>query len=507
MKTEIFINQGTHESRIAIVEDDRLAEIWVERPENERLVGDIYKGTVTAVLPSLQAAFVDIGLERTAFLQVRDMIEAESAEASDHGARNGRRPKSLPAIQNLIKKGDEVLVQIAKEPISTKGARVTTELTLAGRFMVLIPGRNWVRVSRKVSQIQERRRLRELLSGICPSGYSVIVRTEGKGKSEKEFKRDLKKQIKTYERLIKRSKRLPAPALVHKEMGMTSSVIRDLFTERIDRLVVDSKELYNEIQEYLHWVSPQLRSRVELYRDKRPIFDAFNVEKSLEKVNDRDVWMKRGGSLVIDHAEAGTFIDVNSARSTGTKDQEESNLNTNIEAAIEVARQVRLRDIGGIIVIDFIDMQDERNQRKVIEKLIEEVKKDRAKISVSPQISEFGLGEMTRQRVRPNLLHTHSEICPTCQGLGRVMGPDTTVTKIERWLRRSYAANGDRRYILHVHEDVAEYFDQDRSHRLKAIRKATKARLMIEVDSSLTTQDYRFISSKRNLDVTKEFKV
>jgi ribonuclease G len=507
MKTEIFINQGIHESRIAIVEDDRLAEIWVERPENERLVGDIYKGTVTAVLPSLQAAFVDIGLERTAFLQVRDMIEAENAESSERSSRNGRRPRSLPVIQDLIKKGEEVLVQIAKEPISTKGARVTTELTLAGRFMVLMPGRSWVRVSRKISQVQERRRLRELLLNVQPKGYSVIVRTEGKGKSEKEFKRDLKNQIKTYERLIKRSKRLPAPSLVHKEMGMTSSVIRDLFTERIDRLVVDSKDLYNEIQEYLHWVSPELRKRVELYRDKRPIFDAFNIEQGLEKVNERDVWMKRGGSLVIDHAEAGTFIDVNSARSTGTKDQEESNVNTNLEAAKEVARQVRLRDIGGIIVIDFIDMQDERSRRKVIDTLIEEVKMDRAKVSISPQISEFGLGEMTRQRVRPNLLHTHSEACPICKGLGRVMGPDTTVTKIERWLRRSYAANGDRRYILRVHEDVAEYINQNRGHRLKSIRKATKARLEIEVDSSLTTQDYRFISEKRNIDVTTEFKV
>jgi ribonuclease G len=508
MRTEIYINEGIHESRIAIVEDGTLAEIWVERPENERMVGDVYKGTVTAVLPSLQATFVDIGLERTAFLQVRDMVVAEGMESAEGGnSRNGRRPRNYPPIQDLLKKGEEVLVQIAKEPIGTKGARVTTQLSIPGRFVVLVPGGDWVGVSRKISSWSERRRLRELVNSLRPKNYSVIVRTEGRNKLEKEFKRDLRDLVKTHERLVRANKRQRAPALVHKELGMTSSVIRDLFTESVDRLVVDTKELYKEIVSYLRTVSPELRSRVEYYRDQRPIFDAFQIEEALEKANNRIVWLHKGGSLVVDHPEAGTFIDVNSSRSVGSRDQEESNLNTNLEAAQEIARLLRLRDIGGIIVIDFIDMNEEKSRRRVIEQLIEEVKKDRAKISVSPQISEFGLAEMTRQRVRPNLLHTHSEPCPTCQGMGRVMGPDTTVTKIERWLQRSHAASGERRYVLRVHPDVAMYMSEDREARLKSIRKATKARLQLELDSTLSPEDYRFFSEKRNLDVTAEFKV
>ena len=507
MRTEIFINEGIHESRIAIMEDGELAEIWIERPENMRMVGDIFKGTVTAVLPSLQAAFVDIGLERTAFLQVRDMT-VDSLESEEGGnSRNGRRPRNYPPIQDLVKKGEELLVQITKEPIGSKGARVTTQLSMPGRFVVLVPGGDWVGVSRKINSWSERRRLRDLVHSIRPERYSVIVRTEGRNKEEKEFRRDLRQLVKAHDRLVKANTRLRPPALVHKELGMTSSVIRDLFTENVDRVVVDSKELFKEIVSYVRTVSPELRKRIEYHRDRRPIFDAFSIEEALEKANNRVVWLRKGGSLVIDHPEAGTFIDVNSARSVGSKGQEESNLNTNLEAAREVARLIRLRDIGGIIVIDFIDMNEEKNRRLVIEKLIEEAKKDRAKISISPQISEFGLVEMTRQRVRPNLLHTHTEPCPTCQGMGRVMGPDTTVTKIERWLQRSHAANGERRYVLRVHPNVASYMLEDRESRLKSIRKATKARLQIEIDSALSPEDYRFFSERRNLDVTAEFKI
>ncbi len=507
MRTEIFINQGIHESRIAILEDGRLAEIWVERPEAERTVGDIYKGTVTAVLPGLQAAFVEIGHERTAFLQVRDMVEADKFEGE--GSRNGRRSRhrSYPNIQNLIKKGEKVLVQITKEPIGTKGARVTTQLSLPGRFMVLIPGGNRVGVSRKISNWNERKRLRDLVSKIKPDDYSVIVRTEGRNQSDREFKRDMKQLVKNYARLLKTSKKVTAPSLVHEEMGMTSSVIRDLFTDNVDRLVVDNKELFKEITTYLRQVSPELRQRVEYYRERRPIFDAFNVEEEIEKAANRTVWMRRGGALVIDYAEAGTFIDVNSARYVGSDDQEENNLNTNIEAAREISRQLKLRDVGGIIVIDFIDMNEERNRKKVVERLVEEFKKDRAKVSICSHVSEFGLVEMTRQRVRPNLLHTHSEPCTLCNGTGRILGPDTTLTRIERWLQRSYAATREKRYVLKVHPDVAAYILENREERLKSLRKATKARLQVETDTTLGPQDYRFFSNKRSLDVTAEFRV
>ena len=510
MRTEIFINEGIHESRIAIMENGSLAEIWVERPESERMVGDVYKGQVTAVLPGLQAAFVEIGHDRTTFLQVRDMIEAEVGEMEVSGRARGGRPSNSsrhPPIQKLIRKGEKVLVQITKEPIGTKGARVSTQLSLAGRFLVLVPGGDWVRVSRKISNHHERRYLRELVNRIRAEGHAVIVRTEARGKSEKDFRHDLKHLVRTHERIVKVAKKADAPALLHKELGMTSSVIRDLFNDNIDRVVVDKKDLYHEIVAYLRKVSPKLRKRVQYYRERRPVFDAFGIEAELEKANGRIVWMRKGGSLVFDHAEAGTFIDVNSARYVGSDNQEATNLNINLEAAREIARQIRLRDIGGIIVVDFIDMNEEKNRRRVVDFLTEEAKKDRAKISISPQISDFGLVEMTRQRVRPNLLHTHSEPCPTCQGTGRVTGPDTTVTEIERWLQRSHAISRERRFVLWVHQDVANYLLENREGRLKSIRKATKTRLEIEVDSRLSPQDYRFFSSKRKQDVTAEFRV
>ena len=509
MQTEILINDGSRESRIAIVEDNRVAEVWVERPEKERMVGDIYKGRVTAVLPGLQAAFVEIAQERTAFLQARDMAVADNKEMENGGGARGRRPRNAPAppIQKLVRKGDELLVQIAKEPIGTKGARVTTQLSIAGRFLVLVPGGNWAGVSRKIASYTERRRLRELANNMRPKDYSVIVRTEGQGKSEKEFRRDLKSLVKIHERIKKLNKKTEAPALLHKELGMTSSIIRDLFTDSVNRMVVDNKELYREIIAYLRTVSPDLRKRVEYYRDRKPIFDAFGIEETLEKLNGRNVSMRKGGGLVIDHAEAGTFVDVNSARYVGSDDQETNNLNTNLEAVRELASQLRLRDIGGIIVVDFIDMNNEKNRRKVIDEMISEAKKDRARVSISSQISEFGLVEMTRQRVRPNLLHTHSEPCPTCQGTGRITGPDTTVTKIERWLRRSYAATKERRFVLRVNPDVANYMLENREVRLKSIRKATRARLQVERDATLSAEDYRFFSTKRKLDVTAEFQV
>ena len=341
MRTDIYINAASNESRIAIVEDGRLAELWVERPENQRMVGDIYKGTVTAVLPGLQAAFVDIGQERTAFLQARDMMDPGAEEDGEEGSRGRRRFQSQPPIQKLIKKGDEAIVQISKEPISTKGARITTQLSLPGRFVVLVPGGSWVGVSRKISSWNERRRLREVVERIRPDGYSVIVRTESRDKKEKDLKRDLKQLVKNHQRLLKNGKKLSAPSLIHKEMGMTSSVIRDLFTDNVEQVVVDDEDLHEEILSYLRQVSPQLVKRIALHKERRPIFDAYKIEEEIEKLTHRTVWMRRGGALVIDFAEAGTFIDVNSARYVGSDDQEENNLNTNLEAASEVARQLR----------------------------------------------------------------------------------------------------------------------------------------------------------------------
>ena len=510
MKTEIIINVASHETRIALAEDKELVEILVERPENERMVGDIYKGVVSAVLPGMQAAFVDIGLEKSAFLHVSDMADSEEYadmfDGSNGEARAANFRRKFAPIQSILHKGEEILVQITKEPIGTKGPRITSEISLPGRFIVLVPNEELIGVSRKISNWGEKRRLRETVRGMKPDGHGIIVRTVGVDKGEKEFRSDIKTMLKVWNGIQKRAEATRAPALIHEEMGMTSGFVRDLFTDDVDRVVVDSRREYRRILKYLRAVSPHLRSRVELYRDKEPIFDAFKIEEEIEKAYNRKAWLKKGGFLIIDHTEALVTIDVNSGKFVGSTDQEDTVLKINMEAAREIARQLRLRDIGGIIVIDFIDMASYKNRRRVVEELQTALKRDRSKTSIS-QISEFGLVQMTRQRVRPSLLYTYSEPCPTCGGIGRVQGRDTTVTEIERWLKRSVVSLNERRFTLHVHPTVEEYLMENDRARLKLVQKATRTKIEVKKDLDLAIDSYRFFSAKRNKDLTDEFLV
>jgi len=512
VKTEIIINVASHESRIAILEDGKLVEILVERSENERMVGDVYKGTVSAVLPGMQASFVDIGTEKSAFLHVSDtagspgsMVEPDDELLDEVEHQTNSRGKPIIAIEELLRKGQHVVVQVKKEPIGTKGPRVTAVPSLAGRFMVLVPDGEKIGVSRKITNWPEKRRLREIASSLRPDGFGIIVRTEAQSKGDRELGRDLKQLMGTWRRIQKQSRRDDPPVLLHKEMGMTYSLIRDLFTDEVDRLVVDSKREYKQILAYLKGTSPHLRERVEHYSDKTPIFDGFRIEEEIEKCSERKVWFKGGGYLVLDHTEALVAIDVNSGRYVGRRNQEETVLKINLEAAREVARQIRLRDIGGIIVIDFIDMLYQQNRRKVEEEFRQAMRRDRSRPRIS-EISEFGLMEMTRQRVRPSLLFTFSEACPTCQGTGRVVSRETTLARIERWLKRSRAASTERRLTVRVSPPVGEYLLENRRERLKRVRRSTGVWLSAEVDPDLGVDAYRIYSRRRNVDITDEFR-
>ena len=513
MKTEIVINVAAHESRIAMLEDGKLMEILVERPENERMVGDIYKGKVTAVLPGMQAAFVDIGTEKSAFLHVSDMpgspgsmveLDEETLEEADNVRTNSRGHQIVP-IEELLKKGQEIIVQIKKEPIGTKGPRVTGVPSMPGRFLVLVPDGEKVGVSRKITDWGEKRRIKDLARQLKPDGFGLIARTEAEGKGDREFHRDLRSLLNNWQRIQKQAKKNPAPCLLHKEMGMTSSIIRDLFTEDVERLIVDSKSEYRKILAYLKGVSPHLRSRVECHRERVPVFDAFGIEAEIEKAQERKVWLKGGGYLVIDPTEALMAIDVNSGRYVGRDNQEETILKINMDAAKEVARQLRLRDIGGLIVIDFIDMGPIRNRKRVEEEFKQAIRRDRSRPRTS-EISEFGLMEMTRQRVRPSLLFTFSEACPTCNGTGRVVSPETTLARIERWLKRSRAASIERRLTARVSPKVGDYLLENGRQRLKGIRRSTRVWLNVVSDSQLGTDEYRILSRKRNTDITEEFR-
>ena len=512
MKTEIIINVASQESRIAILEEGRLAEILVERSESERILGDIHKGTVTAVLPGMQAAFVDIGLEKSAFLHVSDlpgspgsMVELDEETLEEIEYQTNRRGQPVFQIDEILKKGQSIVVQIKKEPISTKGARVTAVPSLAGRFMVLVPNGDKVGVSRKITNWGEKRRLKDLARNLKPSGFGVIVRTEAEGKGDREFRRDLKDLINTWKRIQRGGQKQQEDGLLHKEMAMTSSLIRDLFTDEVTRLVTASKQEYKKIISYLKGVSPHLRDKVEYHSDKTPKFDAFGLEHEIQQAAARQAWLRGAGYLVLDQTEALLAIDVNSGRYVGRDNQEETVLKINLEAAREVARQIRLRDMGGLIVIDFIDMMFPQNRRKVEEEFSQALRRDRSSPRTS-ESSEFGLMEMPRHRVRPSLLFTYSEQCSTCGGTGRILSKETTLSSIERWLKRSRAAAIERRLTVMVHPEMGAYLLENRKERLKSMRKSTRVWLNVETDDSLKPNTYRIFSRKRKQDITNEFK-
>ena len=506
---EIVVNVATGETRIAILEDHQLVEIMVERGEGRRIVGDIYKGVVGAVLPGMQAAFVDIGMEKSAFLHVSDMrdVTAEFADLSGDeslGVAEGRRMSSpnVP-IQDLLKKGQEVLAQVTKEPISTKGPRVTTQISLPGRFLVLVPFSGSVGVSRKIEKSPERDRLKEIAREIRPPWGGLIVRTAALGVSKRQIKRDLKFLVKMWKKTNSIAGSHRAPALIQSEMGLTAGLVRDVFTSDVDRLIVDSRRGYKEISGYLRNVAPELKGRVEYYRDSTPVFDAYDIEGDIEKGLRRKVYFKKGGHIVIDHAEALTAIDVNTGRYTGKKDQEETILNTNMGAAREVGRQLRLRDIGGIIVIDFIDMASEGNRQKVVQELKKMLARDRARSKIYP-ISELGLVQMTRQRVRPSLLHQYTDPCPQCEGTGKVLSMDSIMLFIERGMRRVASSTREKRFKLVVAPELAVYLVDEEGPRLRALEKDIRRSIEVTDERELSREEFRILSAKSGRELASE---
>ena len=421
MKREILINANPRETRVAIIEDDQLVELLVDRPEARRMVGDIYLGKVEAVLPGIQAAFVDIGTEKSAFLPASDLVfdedgdeddddeeEGGEAEEADTPAR-GRRAKA-PAIQDVLKRGQEILVQISKEPISTKGPRVTAQISMAGRFLVYMPFASRVGVSRKIGERAERQRLREQVQSVLPpDSGGVIVRTVGEDVTQETFSRELNTLITQWKRIKKKTHLLRSPALVHRETSLTRGIIRDLFSTKIEGLTVDSKQVYNEIVEYLKGIAPELVDRIKLHEEPVPLFDKAEIETEIRDLFKRRCDLPSGGYLIIEPTEALVSIDINSGRYTGKKDPEKTILKTNVEAAREVARQLRLRDVGGIIVCDFIDMESKQNRDRVLQELRTHLGRDRARTKAFA-VSDLGLIEMTRQRVRQSHLQSMTDV-------------------------------------------------------------------------------------------------
>jgi len=519
LKREILISATPQEAWVALMEDDRLVELMLDRPDQDRLVGDIYLGIVEAVLPGIQAAFVNIGTEKAGFLHVSDLVSDEDEEDEDDDddasspptprSGNGRRgrPRKFPPIQEQLSKGDRVLVQVTKEPIGTKGPRLTAQISLPGRFLVYMPFSRHVGVSRKIDQRDERARLRQLAREIRPADAGgLIIRTVGEELNREKFEGEFNRLHALWEKIQRRADSSKPPALVHGEAKLVSGVIRDLFSDKLDALIVDNSQVHGEIVQYVKSVDPDLMSRIRLYQDSTPLFDRYDIEEEIGEAFQRKVMLDSGGYIIVEPTEALVSIDVNTGRFTGKgrRDPEETILRTNVDAAREIARQLRLRDIGGIVVVDFIDMEVQENRDRVLQELRTHLGRDRARTRAFA-VSELGLIEMTRQRVRPSLFQTLTRVCEHCGGAGRVFTPPTVIRRVERSLKRAMATGKERSLLVRVHPEVALHVREEEPDFLRRLRDRLKIPLDLRDDPLLREDEFRLLSGPSETDVTEKY--
>jgi ribonuclease G len=503
VKREIVINASPLEVRVALLEDGVLSEFYLERHQRRGLVGNLYKGKVTRVLPGMQAAFVDIGLEKAGFLHASDFqtevgafgsvaevtgeedVETEPIETSDtseveaqdsggavedlqaqgasangrgrRGGGRGARNRSRLPIEQQLKRNQEIIVQIAKEPIGTKGARLTSFISLPGRHLVYTPTSNHIGISRRIESAEERGRLRAAVKELAPAQGGFIVRTACEGVNKREIQRDVSFLTKLWSSVVKLSETSPPAALLYSDLDVALRVVRDLFSSEIDRLWCDDPDTHARIVDFIQTYMPRLRSRVAMYDAPAPIFDHFQIESQIERALERKVWLKSGGYLVFDQAEALTAIDVNTGRFVGKRNQDETVLRTNLEAVEEVVKQLRLRNIGGIIIVDFIDMTREPDRKRVTEALAQSLRRDKARTSML-KISELGLVQMTRKRTRESLEELLTDQCPRCHGRRVVKSVPTLAAEVIRGIQRSALPRPrSDMLVVKVNPEIARY--------------------------------------------------
>ncbi len=489
MTSKMLVESDPHQTRIAVLEDDRAVEIFVERRRHRGLVGNVYKGRVTRVLPGMQAAFVDIGLGRDAFLYVSDVSDnlaaLEDMEPSEHSTDEMTQAEApQPSIDELLKPGQELMVQVLKDPLANKGARVSTQITLPGRYLVLLPTVRHFGVSRRIEDEAERLRLRAELEAMPPGFGGLIVRTAGEGRGREEFETDRAYLVKLWERLRQRAEKASAPTLLHQDLDLALRVVRDLFNATFSVLWVDGEETYERIVEFLDQVQPALVHKVRIFRQELSLFERFGLEAEIENALQSKVWLKSGGYLVINPTEALVAIDVNTGRFVGQHNLEDTVLRTNLEAVQEVVRQIRLRDLGGIIVLDLIDMVEKENRERVFAALEGELKKDRAKNKVL-NISDFGLVEITRKRSHANLERLLTQACPYCEGSGRIDSVTTVCLNLRREVLRRRGRPQSRELLLRVHPDVARALQGEERAILDELERALGTVVLLRSDAEL----------------------
>ncbi|HEV8343010.1 MAG TPA: Rne/Rng family ribonuclease [Candidatus Binatia bacterium] len=497
MKQDIIINATAHESRIAIMEDDSLAEFLIERGKERGIVGNIYKGKVSRVLPGMQAAFVDIGLDKAAFLHVSDFSSGPEdvsrllTESEEEIIFETPKPSfhRLP-IERQLSRGQDVLVQAAKDPLGMKGARLTSHISLPGRHVVFMPTTRHMGISRRIDDEKERKRLKEIAQSLMTDQGGFIMRTACEGRSKREIQRDLAFLTKLWRRIKGKSESAAAPALIHQDLDLIARTVRDFFTTETHQVFIDNAKEYRRMLDFVGQFMPRLKPKIKLYAQPEPIMNHFGVEQKIAKALEPKAWLPSGGYIIIGRTEALTAIDVNTGRFVGRRNQEDTILKTNLEAVQEIVSQLRLRNIGGIIVIDFIDMERESNRKKVYETLKEAIKKDKARTKIL-KISEFGLVEMTRQRTRESLENMLLSACPYCEGRGRIKSNVTIAYEILRAIKQEKTHLEDgKRIIVRIHPDIANLLYDQESQSLDEMEREINHKIIIKASDSLPHEKY-----------------
>ncbi len=480
MTTKMLINAvDPEEFRVAFIKDGMLDGFHIETTMSEQREGNIYRGMIERIEPSLQACFVNFGVEKNGFLPASDVHPEYCQTEVDPDAGH------LPPLEKALKKGQEVLVQVLKEMPGRKGAHLTTYISIAGRYLVLTPGRTLNGVSRKIEDEAERQRLKEIMSQLTlPEEIGFIVRTVAAGQNKKELSKDLNRLLRMWRNIKAQVNESPTPSLIHKEQDLCLRTLRDYFNSDVSEVLVDDKDTYNKIKEYMKIISPRHQRIVKHYKDKVPIFDRYDIEEQIESIYRNRVNLPSGGSIVIDPTEALIAVDVNSGRGRVGKDVESMAFNTNKEAAREIARQLRLRDIGGLVVIDFIDMKDRKHNREVEKLLREEMKKDRAKTDVST-LSKFGLLELSRQRLRPSIESKTYQSCPYCQGRGTVMSVESAAVSVMRRIWVGLSKGEITQLTGTISPEVVSYLQNRKRRELLDLEQRYGVSITLQADHSL----------------------
>ena len=500
MNKEMIVSSNGHETMVAILEEDLVAEVFVERERQRSVVGNVYKGRVSKVLPGMQSSFIDLGLERDGFLYVDDVINPEEFDKLDDEEEGGGRPRNerdrpKAKIEELLREGQEIIVQVVKEPLGTKGARLTSHVTMPGRFLVFMPTVDHIGVSRKIESREERGRLRGIVRDFREeTGFTggVIIRTAASGRPKEDIVSDLVAFHKIWKEIRQRTESGRAPTVLYQEQSIVSRLLRDLLTEDYQAIRIDNATEHQRVLELVERIMPSLAPKVKLYSKPFPIFDEYGVQAEIDKALKSKVWLKSGGSIVINQTEALVAIDVNTGRYVGKKTAgrlEDTIVKTNLEAVKEIVRQIRLRDLGGIIVLDLIDMEDKKNRQKVLQAVEQELKKDRSP-SKALQVSDFGLVIITRKRVKQSLERVLTEPCPYCSGSGVIKSSSTICYEILNEVKKVSPDLNGHRLLLRVNPDIARALKEEEQAVLKDLKQSTGKDVSIKADVHLHHEQF-----------------